>query len=118
MSKYFGRTTYLVSLGIFLVGCILLFASLIGGQRVTNSLGGNYTTPTNTPLFFIGLVVMILAAIPLLIIWIRTLIQLAQLQKWGWFVFVLVLSMLALLVYFFSGLSIRQENRSGFTTSP
>ena len=99
MSKSLTRTLYLIGLGLIIVGAILLGVSIPGGTTAADGT----TTIGNPALFGIGTFMMVVSSIPLLIAWIGALVKMAQLQRWGWFICLLLLSGITLLVYIFAG---------------
>jgi len=99
MRKSRSRTLYIIGFVLVIAG---LFTRLIDLSNHVNPTTGvvNGSTPAITLLvgflFLIGLILMIAA-------WIGALVRTAQLQRWGWFVFLLLLSGLTMLAYIFSG---------------
>jgi hypothetical protein len=68
------------------------------------STGANDVTSIGNPtLFYTGAIIYILSFVPFLVAWIGALVNLARLQRWGWFVFMLVFNVISLIVYLFAG---------------
>jgi hypothetical protein len=76
-----------------------MFISFAGGSP---NGAGRYQ-PGNGFLFGLSIFLYIIAGIPLLISWIGALIKMAQLQRWGWFICLLLFQSIALLLYVFIG---------------
>ncbi len=104
MRKSLSRTLYLIGLGLEILGGILLGLGLAGSTTTTNASGGQTVTSLGNPaLFTVGVILMSLASIPLLIAWIGALVKMAQLQRWGWFVCLLLINGITMLLYIFIG---------------
>jgi formate/nitrite transporter FocA (FNT family) len=99
MRKSVIRTLYLAGLAGLLVGLILTIAGIPGGTSVTY-YGNPGSTPGNPTLFTIGLIIVVLAAIPMVIAWVMALVRTAQRSEWVWFVLLLVINA-SMLVYIF-----------------
>jgi len=95
MQKSLTRTLYLVGLVFGLIGVVFLVSGLVGHN-------GNPAALTSFPAG-IGLISAVLASALILVAWIGALIKTVQLQRWGWFVALLILSGITLLVYSFAG---------------
>ncbi len=97
----------ILSVMLALVGAGLIVAGIVGSPLTTTTTGNATTTHmtnfANLPLFVAGVVIAALALIPHLIAWAGTLINLARLQQWSWFVLVLVLHGIAVLMYLIAG---------------
>jgi uncharacterized membrane protein YiaA len=91
MEKTMSRNLVLGSIGLYIVGVIL------------ESVGGS-----GSALSTIGLVVTLLGSIAGFVGAIGALIKLAQLQRWGWFVGVLITGGIGLLIYIFAGPTARK----------
>ncbi|HEY6408318.1 MAG TPA: hypothetical protein VIY29_12695 [Ktedonobacteraceae bacterium] len=107
MSKKTIRLLTILSIMLALVGAGLIVADIVGSPLTTTTTGNATTTHmsifANLPLFVVGVVVAALALVPHQIAWAGALINLARLQQWSWFVFVLVLHGIAVLVYLIAG---------------
>lgn len=107
MSKRTISIHSILSVMLALVGAGLIVAGVVGSPLTTTTTGNattaHMTSFANLPLFVAGVVIAALALIPHLIAWAGTLINLARLQKWGWFVLVLVLHGIAVLIYLIAG---------------
>lgn len=99
MEKSLTRTLYLIGAGLLIVSMVLLGVSFIGG---TTSADGSATIG-NPALFGVATFMMFVSGVPMLIAWIGALVKMAQLQRWGWFICLLLLSGITLLVYIFAG---------------
>lgn len=103
MKKSLTRTFYLIGLALVIVGMVLLFVSIPGGTSYTTASGGTNITPGNPTLFAVAIFMMIVSSVPMLIAWIGALVKMGQLQRWGWFICLLLFSGITLLVYIFAG---------------
>jgi hypothetical protein len=109
MARPLVRNLTLASLGLLIVGIILLVASFAGSTISPSSVDVNgntvpgTVTGNNGALFGLGLLLIFGGSIVHLVAYIGALIKTAQLQRWAWFVIVLLLSPIALLVYAFAG---------------
>lgn len=106
MPKARSRNIYLSALAAYIVGFALFFAGGATTSTTTNALGNTTATVTgvnNPVLFYIGLALIILGGIAALVAWIGSLIKVAQLQRWGWFVGMLLFSGIGMLIYIFAG---------------
>ncbi len=99
MAKSLTRTLYLIGFGLFIVSGILLGVSFVGS---TTAADGSATIG-NPALFGIATFMMFVAGVPMLIAWVGALVKTAQLQRWGWFICLLLFSGITLLVYIFAG---------------
>ena len=104
MSKSLIGILYLIGVIGVVVGIVLLIQSSYGGTITVNALGGRTDSPGNSFLFIVGLVITVLAAIPLVVAWIAALIRVALLKHWNWFICLFVLSVIAIPVYLFAGI--------------
>jgi hypothetical protein len=80
-----------ISLILYVVGLLLVIAAV-----KLPFLYGSSTGPVAVLLYIVGGIV---CAIP----WVSALIRTAQLRYWNWFLFLLILSVIALPVYIFWG---------------
>lgn len=104
MRRSLVRIFYLSGLGVAVVGVVILLLSLANGVKTTtNVYGGTTTTPNNTALFVVGIVIICLGSLAITVAWIGALIRTAQLGEWTWFVLLLVLQGITLLVYVITG---------------
>lgn len=103
-----------VSRGLFLIG--LLFAIVAAVLFVLGIQGSSFTSLQNSSdfstvmsnignpgLVFTAFGLWAIASILIFIAWIGALVKTAQLGRWGWFVFLLILSHLTMLIYIFAG---------------
>ena len=90
-----------------LIGVAMIIGGLVGSTFATTSNG--YPTNTqvtsfgNQPLFIIGVIIVSLSLIPYLVAWIGALVNLAGLQQWAWFVFMILFNWITLLLYVIVG---------------
>jgi hypothetical protein len=95
MSKSMILILSILSVTLALVGVGLIVAGIVG-----SSLTAVHTSSfAHLPLFLVGVVIAALALVAHLFAWAGALINLARLQHWGWFVFVLIVHGIAVLVY-------------------
>jgi hypothetical protein len=99
MSKRTIRILSILSIMLALVGASLIVAGIVGSPWTTT----HATSFASLPLFVIGVVIAALALVLHQIAWAGALINLARLQHWGWFGFVLAFHGLAVLVYLIAG---------------
>ena len=104
MSKSLSRTLYLIGLGLVIIATILLLVSIFVGNTFQTGPDGNTTGSIGNPVLFgTSIILMIVAAIPLLISWIGALVKMAQLSRWGWFICLFFFHGISMLVYIFAG---------------
>ena len=105
MSKSRSRTLYLLSILGLIVGIALyVYVYVVAANQGALDANGNPTlTGTGATLALVGLVCYVVAGILATIAWIGALIKTAQLQRWGWFVCLLLFSGIAMLIYVFAG---------------
>ncbi len=101
MSKRTIRLLAILSILLALVGAGLIVAGIVGSPWTTPS--AHATGFASLSLFVAGVVIAALALVSHQIAWAGALINLARLQQWSWFVFVLVLHGIAVLVYLIAG---------------
>ncbi|HYX50182.1 MAG TPA: hypothetical protein VE843_10595 [Ktedonobacteraceae bacterium] len=98
---------FIISILMDLIGLGLLAGGLVGSTYTTTNNGystsAQVATFGNLPLFITGVILLSLSAIPFLIAWIGALVNLARLQEWIWFVFMIIFSWITLLVYLIAG---------------
>src|SRR5438105_2352662 len=98
---------FILNVIMLLVGGGLIVAGVVGSTFTTTSNGysptGHITHFGNLPLFIIGVIIASLSGIPYLIAWIGALVNLARLQRWVWFVLLLIFHWIALLIYVIAG---------------
>jgi hypothetical protein len=101
LSKSLSRTLYLIALVGFIVGIVV---AGIGASQTTTAADGTATlTSTGALLALVGLVLYVIAGILAFVAWIGALIKTAQLQRWGWFVCLIIFSGITMLIYIFAG---------------
>ncbi len=88
-----GLIGSLIGVLFFVVG------ALVGAPTATDATGTHLTALGNPPVFVVGLVLALAAGIVSAIAWIFALIRTAQLQRWGWFVCMLVMGSLVTLIW-------------------
>lgn len=103
MNKANIRNLSLVGLVGAIVGFILFTAGAVGGTTATDGTTTTLTSVGNPTLVTIGTIILGLTGIASLVAWIFGLIRTAQLQRWGWFVAVLLLGSLGALIYGLAG---------------
>lgn len=107
MSKRTIAILAILSVMLALVGAGLIVVGIVGSPLMTTTIGnsttGHMTSFANLPLFVAGVVIAFLSLIPHQIAWAGALINLARLQHWGWFVFVLIVHGIAVLAYLIAG---------------
>ncbi|HEV8190331.1 MAG TPA: hypothetical protein VGP82_02445 [Ktedonobacterales bacterium] len=101
MSKSRTRTLYLLSILGLVVGIVLYVVA--ANQGALDANGTPTLTGPGATLALVGLGFYALASILALIAWIGALIKTAQLQRWVWFVCLLLFSGIAMLIYVFAG---------------
>jgi len=96
---------YIISVVLFIPGISLFIAGLIGSTTVYNpNTGANDVTSLGNPtLFSTGIIIWILSSWLFLVAWIGALINLARLQRWGWFILMFIFNVICLIVYLFAG---------------
>ncbi len=102
MSKSLTRTLYLIAIVGFIVGLVV---AGVGASQTTvdATTGATSLTGTGAILALVGVVLYIIAGILAFVAWIGALIKTAQLQRWGWFVCLIIFSGITMLVYIFGG---------------
>jgi|SRR5215469_8647287 len=100
MKKSLARNLFLIGLVVSIVGGVLVGMSF---GTTTDSAGVATATISNGAFLAIGGVLAAVGGIFSLVSWIGSLVKTAQLQRWGWFVAVLLLGGLGLLIYVFGG---------------
>ena len=108
MSKPTLRNLSLIGLGGLIVGFVFLILSAAGASvSTTTDASGNPTVSSvsgGTPaLALVGILLLVATSIVYLIAWIGGLVRTAQLQRWGWFVCMLVFGGIVTLIYSFAG---------------
>ena len=107
MAKRTVGIFFIVSIIMGLVGAGLIIGGLAGSTYTTTNNGSSYnvqlTHIANPALFVVGIVIAALSAIPFLIAWIGALVNLARLQHWVWFIFMIFFNWITLLVYVIAG---------------
>jgi hypothetical protein len=101
VSKSLSRTLYLLSILGLIVGIALYIVA--ANQGALDANGTPTLTGTGATLALVGLVFYVVAGILATIAWIGALIKTAQLQRWGWFVCLILFSGIAMLIYIFAG---------------
>lgn len=90
-----SRNLYLIGLLLVIVG---LFWRLVDLSNHLPASTGN----TPAVILITGLMFLV-GGILMTVAWIGALVRTAQIQRWGWFVFLLVLSGITMLAYSFAG---------------
>lgn len=111
MKKSVSRALYLLALLLVIGGSVLFYFGAGGGDMNTfNALAASghlfvAADMNNSTFTRIGALLVALGSLLLLVAWIGALIKTARLGRWGWFIFLLLLSWLAIpmLVYIFAG---------------
>jgi hypothetical protein len=99
MRKSRSSTLYLIGLLLAIVGN---FMRLVDLSNHTNPATG--VAVGSTPaVFLISGIFISIGFLLGVVAWIGALVRTARLQYWGWFIFLLLLSGLAMLVYIFAG---------------
>jgi MFS family permease len=101
LSKSLTRTLYLLSILGFIIGIVLTVVT--AGQTSTAADGTPTLSSTGAALGLVGIVLYIIAGILAFVAWIGALIKTAQLQRWGWFVCLIIFSGITMLIYIFAG---------------
>ncbi|HEV8192811.1 MAG TPA: hypothetical protein VGP82_15205 [Ktedonobacterales bacterium] len=99
MSKSLSRNLYLLGILGFIVAFVVLTVSAAGA---TANADGTITGG-NAALALVSTLLFAVAGIITFIAWIGALIKTAQLQRWGWFVCLIVFSGITMLIYVFAG---------------
>ena len=101
MSKSLTRTLYLLAILGFIVGFVL---TIVGASQTSTAADGTSTiSGTGAAVALVGVVLYAIAGILAFVAWIGALIKTAQLQRWGWFVCLIVFSGITMLIYIFAG---------------
>ena len=101
MSKSLSRTLYLIAIVGFIIGLVI---AGVGASQTTTAADGTTTlTGTGATLALVGLALYVIAGILAFVAWIGALIKTAQLQRWGWFVCLIIFSGITMLIYIFAG---------------
>jgi hypothetical protein len=109
MKKSVSRTLYLLALLLDIGGiAVFVFGAGGGNMNTFNSLVASghlfvAADMNNSLLTGIGALLVALGSLLALIAWIGALIKTARLGRWGWFVFLLILSGITMLIYIFAG---------------
>jgi hypothetical protein len=93
MQRSTSRTLYLIGLLIVMIGLIPFYVAYLG---VIQNL-------SIVALLLAGVVLLLVGGVLMLIAFAGALTKLAQLSQWGWFVLVLLFSVIAMFVYIFVG---------------
>ena len=101
MSKSLTRTLYLIAIVGFIVGIVV--GGIGATQTTVDANGVASLTGTGALLALVGVALYIIAGILAFVAWIGALIKTAQLQRWGWFVCLIIFSGITMLVYIFAG---------------
>jgi hypothetical protein len=101
VSKSRTRTLYLLGLLGLVVGLVLYVVA--ANQGALDANGTPMLTGPGATLALVALAVYVVASILATVAWVGALIKMAQLQRWGWFVGLLLFSGIALLIYVFAG---------------
>lgn len=101
MSKRMIRILSVLSIILALVGAALIVAGIVGGPWTTNT--ARATSFASLSDFVAGVIIAALALVTHQIAWAGALVNLARLQRWSWFGFVLAFHGLAMLVYLVAG---------------
>lgn len=101
MNKKLIRGFYLVGLALGLVAAPLIVFSFMGSTFSQQIVAGHSTLVQigHLPLFILGVVIAVLASALIVIAWLGALYRVAQLQRWGWFIGLLVFAGVGLLAY-------------------
>ena len=100
---------FIISILMDLIGVGLIIGGLVGSTYTTTTTDNGYSTSGqitsfgNLPLFVTGIILVSLSAIPYLVAWIGALVNLARLQQWIWFVFMIIFHWITLLIYLIAG---------------
>ena len=101
MRKSLSRTLYLLAILGFIVGFVL---TIVGASQTTTAADGTATvSSTGALIALVALVIYAIAGILAFVAWIGALIKTAQLQRWGWFVCLIIFSGITMLIYIFAG---------------
>jgi hypothetical protein len=101
LSKSLTRTLYLLAILGFIVGFVL---TIVGASQTSTAADGTSTiSGTGAAVALVGVVLYAIAGILAFVAWIGALIKTAQLQRWGWFVCLIVFSGITMLIYIFAG---------------
>ena len=109
MKKSVSRALYLLALLLGIGGsAVFVFGAGGGNMNTFNSLAASghlfvAADMNNSLLTGIGALLVALGSLLALIAWIGALIKTARLGRWGWFVFLLLLSGITMLIYIFAG---------------
>jgi len=107
MSKRTIGILFVVSIIMGLVGAAMIIGGLVNSTYTTTTYGSitnvKLTSIGNEPLFIVGVIIASLSAIPYLVAWIAALVNLARLQQWIWFIFMLIFQWITLLIYVIAG---------------
>ena len=99
MRKSRSRNLYIIGLLLIIVG---LFLRLVDLSNHVNADTGVVIGSSPAITFLAGLLLLI-GGLLMTVAWIGALVRTVQLQRWGWFVFLLVLSGITMLAYIFAG---------------
>jgi hypothetical protein len=100
MSLSTTRKLYLSAIGLAIIGVILFFVGAAGAtvDTTTGAVSGG-----NPALTLVATIVFVVAGIVSFVAWIGALIATAKIGRWGWFVFILLLSGIGMLAYVIAG---------------
>ena len=102
MKKSLTRTLYLIALLLCIVGGVVYGIGIAQSFQIDPATGTAVATSLS-PLFLVGLVVLLAGSAIALVAWIGALIKLAQSGRWGWFVCMILFSGITMLIYIFAG---------------
>jgi len=104
MSKIQIRNYTIVSIAGAFVGLALLLVGIFAGATfVTDANGTHLDSLGNIPLVIAGFIAGAAAGVIGAIMWVRTLMRVAYLQRWGWFVTMLLFGPLVTLIWSIRG---------------
>ncbi|MBA3825549.1 MAG: hypothetical protein H0X24_16830 [Ktedonobacterales bacterium] len=108
MSKTTLRNLSLIGLAGVIIGFVFFGLSAVGATASTTVDASGSTTLSNITggnpaLALVGILLLVAAGIVSLIAWIGGLIRTAQLQRWGWFVPMLIFGSIVTLIWSFAG---------------
>ena len=107
MKRSLIRKLALSSIGVALLGGILLIVTIATGTKTTSQLADGTTmvsiTSVNVGLLIVSILVLVAGGIVNFIAWVGALVKTAQIHSWGWFALVFFLNPIGMLIYSFVG---------------
>lgn len=107
MERATARNLYLIALVLVIIGGVVAgigaASALSAAQSATDSTAASTAFAGGGILSLIALLVLLVGSVLFTIAWIGSLIKLAKLNQWTWFILMLLFSGITMLIYIFAG---------------